>query len=266
MAMDKSVALVTGASSGIGAAYARRLSLLGHHLILVARRRHKLEELASTLDSAEVMVADLAVEPDLQRIEERIRELHGLGFLVNNAGFGTLGSFLDSDMESQDRMHRVHILATMRLTHAAIRGMVACGSGSIVNVSSVAAFFHTPHNVSYGSTKAWIKSFTESLFVELRSIHSPVRVQALCPGFTHTEFHDVMGFDKGQTPASLWYSAEFVVAESLKGLSRNQVIVIPGWRYRLLVALQNRLPRALAHRVAIAAGRRVRQPHASRPV
>lgn len=265
MERGKSVALVTGASSGIGAAYARRLSLQGHHLILVARRRRKLEELASALESAEVMVADLAIEADLQRIEERIRQAHGLRFLVNNAGFGTLCSFLNSDLESQDRMHRVHILATMRLTHAAVRGMVAGGSGSIVNVSSVAAFFHNPHNVSYGSTKAWINSFTESLFVELKSIDSPVRVQALCPGFTHTEFHDVMGFDKGQIPAGFWYSPEFVVTESLKGLSRNQVIVIPGWRYRLLVALQNRFPRALAHRVAVAAGKRIRQPLASRP-
>jgi hypothetical protein len=131
------------------------------------------------LEDAEVLPADLSAGADLRRVEERILTVQNLEFLVNNAGFGTLGRFWQADVEEQDRMHRVHVIAIVRLTHAALKGMVARGRGNIVNVSSVAAFLHNPHNVSYGSTKAWINSFTEALHVELRSAGCPVRIQAI---------------------------------------------------------------------------------------
>jgi short-subunit dehydrogenase len=148
-------------------------------------------------------------------------------------------------------MHRLHIIAIERLTHAALKVMVNRHAGNIINVSSVAGFLSTPNSVSYGATKAWINSFTEGLYVELKSMHSPVRVQALCPGFTYTEFHDALGMDRSVIPRSLWMSAEDVVDTSLRGLEKNQVIVVPGWRYRLVSTLCRLLPRFLRYFIAI---------------
>jgi len=254
MNQQRPLALVTGASSGIGAVFARRLATRGYGLLLVARRKDRLEQLAAELGNAEVLVADLSAASDVRRIEERIVAAQNLDFLVNNAGFGTLGRFWQADVEGQDLMHRVHVNAIVRLTHAALRGMVARGRGNIINVSSVAAFLHNPFNVGYGATKAWINSFTEALHVELRSVGSPVRVQALCPGFTHSEFHDRLGIDRSLIPRSLWMTAEEVVERSLAGLERNELIVIPGWRYRLLVGIYYWLPRFVRHAIALKYG------------
>lgn len=257
---SKPLALVTGASSGIGAVFAHKLSARGYRLLLVARREDKLAQLASDLGDSEICVVDLASESGLRRVEDRAAAESGLEVLVNNAGFGTLGRFHEVGLESQDRMHRLHVMATLRLTHAALGGMVARRKGSIINVSSVAAFLHNPLSVSYGATKAWINSFTEALYVELKSMGSPVRVQALCPGFTYTEFHDVLGMDRSPIPQSLWLSAEEVVEASLRGLEQNRLIVIPGWRYRLFVSIQRWLPRSARHAIAIKYGSRNRRP------
>ena len=254
MKMARQVALVTGASSGIGAVFARELSARGFDLVLVARRRERLERLASELGGSEVLVADLAVDTDLRRVEERIAAEPNLEFLVNNAGFGLQGRFWEAALEVQDRMHRLHVIATLRLTHAALGVMLARAQGNIVNVSSVAGFLHNPYSVSYGATKAWINSFTEALYVELKSIGSPVRVQALCPGFTLSEFHDVLGIDRSVIPRSLWMSAESVVETSLRSLEQDRVIVIPGWRYRWFVCFQQRLPRFVRHALALKYG------------
>jgi short-subunit dehydrogenase len=140
------------------------------------------------------------------------------------------------------------------LTHAALEGMLPRARGSIINVSSVAAFLHNPFSVSYGATKAWINSFTEALYVELKSVGSPVRIQALCPGFTITEFHDILGVDRRLVPHSLWMTAESVVQASLHGLERNRLIVIPGWRYRWFVRFQQRLPRSIRQAMALKYG------------
>jgi uncharacterized protein len=252
--MNRKVALVTGASSGIGAVFARRLSEQGFDLILVARRRERLERLASELAGAEVVVADLAVDADLRRVEERIAAEPDLECLVNNAGFGSQGRFREAGLEVQDRMHRLHVIATLRLTHAALGVMLARARGSIINVSSVAGFLHNPFSVSYGATKAWINSFTEALYVELKSAGSPVRIQALCPGFTVSEFHDALGIDRSVIPRSLWMSAEEVVETSLRSLEQDKVIVIPGWRYRWFVRFQQRLPRFVRHAIAMKYG------------
>ena len=251
---QRPLALVTGASSGIGAAFARALAARGYGLLLVARRRNRLEQLASELVHAEVMAADLADGAELRRLEERVARETNLELLVNNAGFGSLGRFWEADLEGQDRMHRLHVLAVVRLTHAALPGMVARGRGGIINVSSVAAFFHNPFNVSYGATKAWMNSFTEALSVELRSVGSPVLVQALCPGFTRSEFHDTLGTDRSAIPRWLWMSAETVVDSSLRGLERGKLIVIPGWIYRLAVGTYRGLPRPVRRAVALRYG------------
>jgi uncharacterized protein len=254
MNLSEPVALITGASSGIGEVFARKLSQRGCRLILVARRKERLEKLAGELPNAEVLTADLANETDLYKVENRIASESHLEFLINNAGFGIPGLFHETPLDAQDKMHRLHILATERLTHAALKGMIVRRKGNIINVSSVAGFISTPNSFTYNATKTWINSFTEGVYVELKYLQSPVRVQALCPGLTHTEFHDAAGIDKSVIAKSLWMSAEDVVNSSLRGLERNQLIVIPGWRNRLFVCLYRPLPRALQHFIAIKYG------------
>jgi short-subunit dehydrogenase len=249
------VALVTGASSGIGEVFARRLSEKGYHLVLVARRRERLEKLAAELPSAEALPADLTLDSDLLKIEHYIAAEPRLEFLVNNAGFGVPGVYHYADVEAQDKMHRLHILAIGRLTHAALRGMVGRSKGNIINVSSVAGFLQAPFSVGYNASKAWINSFTTGLYLELKSIRSPVRIQALCPGFTRTEFQDTAGVDRSAIPGSLWMSAEEVVDTSLRSLERDRLIVVPGWRYRLFLAVIRNMPQSFKHFLAMKYGR-----------
>jgi short-subunit dehydrogenase len=253
---DRPLALITGASSGIGATFARRLAARGYDLALVARRKDRLEETARDIESshsvrAEILVADLTRDADLLNVENYIRGAPNLEFLVNNAGFGITGRFVSLPIEGQDQMHRLQVMAPLRLTHAALAGMVARGRGSIVNVSSVSAFGQNPGSVSYSATKTWMNSFTEGLYMELKSAGSPVQVQALCPGFTLSEFHDTMHFDRKQIPAWMWMSADEVVDTSLRALTRGQLLVVPGWRYRLLVAIMGAFPRSIYHSLAI---------------
>jgi uncharacterized protein len=239
------LALITGASSGIGAAFARKLAAGGYRLILVARRRDRLETLATELGNCEVLQADLSEESGLQLVENRILAAPDLALLVNNAGFGSMGRFFEIPVDSQDRMHKLHVIATMRLTHAALRGMVPRGAGAIVNVSSVAAFGQNPGSIGYCATKAWMNSFTEGLDIELKTAGSAVKVQALCPGFTITEFQDVIDMDRSRIPARLWMKAEDVVDASLRALARDELIVIPGRFYQAIRRLQVWAPRSL---------------------
>jgi short-subunit dehydrogenase len=245
----KPVALVTGASAGIGAAFARALAKRGYDLILVARRRDRLEALALELKqsgaAAEVLPADLTDPAQVRLVEQRIAAVEALDLLVNNAGFGVVGRFWQTDPDAQERMHLLHIVATMRLTHAALAAMTARDRGAVINVSSVAGFVESPGSVTYGATKRWMNAFTEGLDLDLRSRNSAVRVQALCPGFTYSEFHDVAGIDRKTISASLWTTAEDVVAASLAGLDRGKLFVIPGRRYSLLVRLLKLTPAVL---------------------
>ncbi|MEN6536492.1 MAG: SDR family oxidoreductase [Bryobacteraceae bacterium] len=246
------LALITGASSGIGACFARKLAARGYDLALVARRKGRLDQLAAELErghgiSVQVFPADLTDPGELLAVERWIAAAERLDLLVNNAGFGTLGRFFETGIEGQDRMYRLHVIATARLTHAVLPGLMVRRRGGVINVSSVASFWRTPGNVSYCSTKAWVSAFTESLYVELKASGSPVRVQALCPGFTFTEFHDVMGVNRKRVPGGFWMKAGDVVDASLRGFDHDKLFVIPGWRYRLLVLLAKLLPRALRH-------------------
>jgi short-subunit dehydrogenase len=248
--VERSAALITGASAGIGATFARVLGAVGLDLILVARRRDRLEALAAEIRGAhgvevEPLVADLSRDEEIRTVADRVAATNRLDVLVNNAGFGTLGRFYELDLESQDKMHRLHVMATVWLTHAALRGMVKRGRGAIINVASSAGFAPSPGNASYNATKAWMISFTESLWMELKSARSPVRVQALCPGFTYTEFQDVMGADRGRIPGFMWLRPEDVVAESMRGLSLDEPVVVTGRGYRWLTALLRFVPRHL---------------------
>jgi short-subunit dehydrogenase len=256
MSHTRPLAAVTGASSGIGTVFARALAARGYDLLLIARRRDRLETLAKEI-GGEVLTADLTNDADLHRVEARLRGAENLEVLINNAGFGAGGAFVKADLEAQDRMHRLHVIATMRLTHAALGGLVARRKGGIVNVSSVAAFLTNPGAIGYCSTKTWINSFTEGLYLELKSTDSPVRVQALCPGFVLSEFHDTAGMDRAKlAPAAWWLSAESVVAESLEGLDRGKLIVIPSVRYKALVWILNRIPKVVKRAILIKASRR----------
>lgn len=246
MSDTRPVALVTGASSGIGATFARRLAARGYDLILVARRADRLEALAREVPTeCRAVAADLARDEDLARVEAIAAGEPRLEMLVNNAGFGTRGLFFETDLEEQDRMHRVHIIATMRLTRAALNVMTARRRGAVINVSSVAGFLQSAGNISYCATKAWMTSFTVGLAKELQAAGMPVRVQALCPGYTYSEFHDVLKVNRDFIPKSFWMSSEFVVDSSLRALDRNRVVVVPGWRYRALVFLLDWLPQSL---------------------
>ncbi|MGA3074273.1 MAG: SDR family oxidoreductase [Bryobacteraceae bacterium] len=256
MQATRPLALITGASSGIGATFARQLAARGYDLVLVARRRDRLEQEGRAIQDAhpvqvEILPVDLTRDADLKAVEERIAAAPNLELLVNNAGFGIAGRFFSLPLDGQDQMHRLHVLAPMRLMHAALQGMVARKRGSIINVSSVSGFGQNPGSVSYSATKTWMSSFTEGIYMELQSIGSPVRVQALCPGFTLSEFHDTMSFDRSPIPAWMWMSVDEVVDASLRALDRGQLFVIPGWRYRLLVFVMRALPRPLYHWLSI---------------
>lgn len=245
--MARSVAVITGASSGIGAVFARKLAPR-HDLLLIARRRDRLEALAAELTAQHgavvtVLAADLTNAADLAMVADRIAADQNLALLVNNAGFGARGLFWESDLEVLLQMHRLHITAPLRLTHAALQNMVARNSGGIINVASVAAFIRRAGSASYGATKNWMTAFTETLYLELKSIQSKVKVQALCPGFTYSEFHDAMHVDRDALgPPSIWLQAEHVVDESLKGFDAGKLFVVPGWRYKVLLSLASKLP------------------------
>jgi short-subunit dehydrogenase len=247
--------VVTGASAGLGAEFARQLAARGFDLILVARRRDRLETLASELPvNSEVLEADLADDASRAPLEQRLATDPRVEILVNNAGFGTLGYFVNADSHGQDQMHRLHVLATMRLCHAVLPGLVARARGGIINVSSVAGFWQGPQNVSYCSTKTWMTSFTDGLSIELRILKSPVKVQALCPGFTITEFHDVLGMERKHVAPWAWMTAEQVVRTSLEAFDRGKVIVIPGLFYRFISLVARNVPsgvrRVMAARIA----------------
>ena len=248
--MRETLAVITGASSGLGVVFARKLAA-EHDLLLVARRKDRLDALAAELADeygceVEVLPADLADERELAVVADRIAVEPRLALLVNNAGFGARGLFWESDLEVQEQMHRLHVMATLRLSHAALKNLVAKNAGGVINVASVAAFLQRAGSVSYGATKRWMTAFTEGLHLELKGIGSAVRVQALCPGFTYTEFHATLGVDRESVaPSSLWLQPEFVVDESLKALRKGKLVVVPGWRYKAIVALVSKLPTPL---------------------
>jgi short-subunit dehydrogenase len=244
------VALITGASSGIGEVFARKLAARGYDLILVARRADRLKALSQELPvEAEVLPADLTTEEGLASTEQAIRTCPRLELLVNNAGFGTLGRFWTAELHGQEQMHKLHVIATMRLTHAALGGMVERAKGAVINVSSVAAFGQTEGNVSYCATKSWMNAFTQGLDVELRGAGSPVKVQALCPGYTLSEFHDTLGVDRNNIPRFLWTQADAVVDASLSGLESGKVVVVPGAVYKFGSLVMRHLPHGIKRRI-----------------
>ncbi len=229
-------ALVTGASSGIGAAFAERLARDGYDLIIVARRRDRLDNLAEQLlgkysAHVEVLTANLSQPKELRTVEKRIGEDLALELLVNNAGFGGYMPFVELDPDKATELINLKVLAVTRLTRAALPGMIARGKGSIVNVSSRLAFSgpigssQLPKRATYAGANAFIITFTQLLQSELDG--TGVRVQALCPGVVQTEFHEQAGIDPNRYPAAIVMKSEEVVQASLTGLALGEVICVP---------------------------------------
>ncbi|MFI6796223.1 SDR family NAD(P)-dependent oxidoreductase [Streptosporangium canum] len=247
-------ALITGATAGLGAAFARRLAADGFSLVLVARDEKRLAGSAEALRlrygvKVEVLPADLAAEEGLTAVEARLRE--GVDLLVNNAGFGHPGGFLDVPVADELRMLKVHCEAVLRLTLAALPGMRERDRGAVVNVASVAAFFTRG---TYSASKAWVVNFSESVASELTGTR--VRVMALCPGFVRTEFHDRASMDTSGIPGFLWLSADNVVDEAMRDLARGRRVSIPDIRYKAIVGVGRLIPRGLAGEVSRRLGRR----------
>jgi short-subunit dehydrogenase len=245
-------ALVTGASSGIGLVFCRQLAERGHRLVLVARRADRLEAIAKQLEQehgieTEVFPADLTRPEELASVEARLASEPTLELLVNNAGFGTVGRFVELDPDAEESEIKLNTLALVRLTRAALPGMVERGRGGIINVSSMASFSPSPFMATYAATKAFVTAFTEGLHEELRG--SGVKVQALCPGFTRTEFQDVAGVEQSSIPDLAWQEPDDVVSASLAGLERGTVVVVPGRANQATAALASTLPRSLTRRI-----------------
>ncbi len=243
------VALVTGATAGIGAEFARQLAARGFDLVIVARDASRLEDSAARLIaehgiSVEVLAADLTASEGLSAVEARLSsQERPIGMLVNNAGFGLGGSFEENPIEDEDRLLELLVRVPMRLTHAALRQMLPRRRGTIVQIASVAGY--TPRS-TYGAAKAWLLSFGR--WANLAYRRRGVTVTTVAPGFVHTEFHDRMGAVKDGIPRVMWLSAERVVTESLRAASRGRAVLIPSKRYRLLVAAARILPASVTAR------------------
>jgi short-subunit dehydrogenase len=236
-------ALVTGATAGIGAAFARQLAARGDDLVLVARDRGRLDALAADLRTqhgtqAEVLDVDLATDEGCARVEWRCGE--GLDLLVNNAGLGTKGAFHEVPREDEEHQLRLNVRAVLRLAHAALPPMVERGSGAVLNVSSVAGFAPGTRGATYSASKAWVTNFSESLHLQYAA--RGVRVLALCPGFTRTEFHARAEMDVSGIPARMWLDADDVVRTGLADLAAGRAISVPGGQYRLIVAASRLVP------------------------
>jgi uncharacterized protein len=232
--VPRKCALITGASSGIGAEFARQLGARGYDLVLVARREDRLAELCRELEAehgiaARYVVADLAAEEGIAAVESEITGLPSLDLLVNSAGFGYIGPYGRKDIARQLAMLSVHVEAPMRFARAALPGMVARRTGGVINVASVAGFLALPGNVSYSATKGFLITFSRGLATEVRG--RGVRVQALCPGFTVTEMTEpsvVLNYNRNPLLRIFWSRPDFVVRTSLAALQRGKVVCVPG--------------------------------------
>ena len=252
--MEHSVALVTGASAGIGHALATGLAARGHDLVLVARRVERLEEIAGDLRLAhrvkvEVLPADLESESGVAAVEARLGADAPVELLVNNAGFGTSGRFHEMPVAGEEAEIRLNVVALVRLTHAALLPMVERGHGGVINVSSVAAYQPTPDGATYGATKAFVSSFTNAIHEELRG--TGVKAMVLAPGFTHTEFHERAKVDDDAgMPEVFWQSAEEVAEAALKAYERGHAVCVPGAVNRAATAFSGIFPAGITRRVA----------------
>ncbi|NBM19196.1 SDR family oxidoreductase [Streptomyces sp. GC420] len=250
-------ALITGSTAGIGAAFARRLAADGRDLVLVARDTERLNQQATELHDrhgieAEVLTADLATDEGIASVEARLSDpKRPVDLLVNNAGFGNKGAYLDVPMVDELKMLKVHCEAVLRLTSAATAAMRERGRGGVINVASVAAFL--PRG-TYGASKAWVVQFTQGAAKDLAG--SGVRLMALCPGFVRTEFHERAGMGTDNIPNWMWLDADKLVAEALSDMARGKSVSIPDPRYKVLLGAAKVIPRNLLGGISSRTGRK----------
>jgi short-subunit dehydrogenase len=246
------VAVVTGGTSGIGAAFARRLAAEGYELVLVARDANHLRATADELHGrygvpVAALPADLSTDAGCAAVEARLRE-DPVAMLVNSAGRTLNRSFLKSTADDEERLLRLNVHAVMRLTGAALPGMVQRGRGDVVNVSSIAGFGAAMPGSTYSATKAWVTNFSDSIAQSVRPFG--VRVVALCPGYTRTTFHDRAGINMSKLPTWMWLSADEVAREGLRDLRRGKVVSVPNWKYKTAAFAMRHLPRSLLQRAS----------------
>lgn len=251
-------ALVTGSSSGIGRAFAQLLAARGLRVVLVARDKGRLEQLAAEIGAgAEVLAADLGSAAELRLVEERLGA--SIDLFVNNAALGVSGRFSDVSVEAAETQIRVNVIAPTRLAHAAFRAMQARGRGAVINVASGAAFVPSLYNAAYSGTKAYLALLSMTAAEELRG--SGVDVVTVFPGFTRTEFQARARFDVSQVPGFLWQDATQVAGEALAALEAGRSFCVPGWHNKLAIALNHLVPYSWMGRVAGLVARLTPGPH-----
>lgn len=255
-------ALVTGASSGIGLAFARALAKDRHDLVVVARSADRLNELAEEIKrehavEVEVLTADLGDDDGLRTVETRLEGggADGVDLLVNNAGFGTFGRFAELPVEREVEEIELNVVALVRLTRAVLPGLILRGSGGVINVASVAAFQPGPFEATYCATKAFVNSFSQAVSEEVRG--SGVKVLCVCPGFTITEFQAKGGGDASSLPKFASQTADEVVRDALKAYNRGRAVVVTGAPNKAMAVTARLSPQVLARRMAAGVGRRL---------
>ncbi|MFJ8578930.1 SDR family NAD(P)-dependent oxidoreductase [Micromonospora sp. NPDC093277] len=246
-------ALITGASLGIGEAFARRLAADGWDLVLVARDAGRLDATAAKLADRydrriETISADLSTDDGCATVERRLAAEPPVGMLVNNAGISLNTPFVRSAVQNEARLLRLNVLAVLKLTHAALGPMIRRGEGAVINVSSVAGFGVPMPGSTYSASKAWVTNFSESIGQSVAPLG--VRVMALCPGYTRTGYHERAGIDMSGTPDWMWLRAADVVDEGLRDLRKGKLVSVPSWRYKLAVAGLRHAPRRLLRGVS----------------
>lgn len=251
--MEKKTAVITGATSGIGAAYAKRFAGQGYDLIITGRRKEKIEALAENIRKeyhvdVKVILAELSEKEGIHKVIGAMQEKQ-VEILVNNAGFGANGLFYECDLKVAEQLATVSVIAPMELIREVLPDMVKRKSGTIINISSESMYLIVPKNSVYSGSKAFLKTFTEGLYVDL--IGTGVRVLAVCPGLTHTDFHEKMGMEKSrQTNKGIvsWMAPEEVVSCSLKDLRKGRVVCIPGLHTKLMTHMLSLFPRKMYYK------------------
>jgi hypothetical protein len=248
------IAMITGASSGIGRDFARRFAQSGYDLIITGRRKDKLIQVAEQLKeqygiSVKIIIAELSVEKDLRKLLKVIATSNDIHVLINNAGYGSGKGFSKCDISCHMQMLQVHVVAAVKLVHAVLPQMISRREGTIINVSSLGAFMPAPGSSIYSATKLFLKSFTESLHMEVSRYG--IKLQCLCPGFTHTDFHERRA--QGDVPKNngiiRWMEADEVVEKCLKSLEKGKVVYVPGFMNRMLVKIVSLIPDFIYYRL-----------------